>query len=603
MRRTVFCLLSFCLLFVGPALAGPKPERSRAFAVESFGEPALKSFDAHAYLQAQQELFKWLVSEKAPGAEESRLVVEPSPEDLKTLETGICESCGPDDAGRKTLVGVALAAQRSVNFQRLSTLMLRRTGSQAVSGGVARAAADGGMIWTTVLESKGATAVRVHLTGLDLPPNAELYVYNSLGEAFGPYTDQGPSATGELWSNTLSGSEAFLQLRTYGSVTRNLRFEIKNLAHIGPKFLLPSLQNPDPGRAFCNFNEPCVEDANCHNGVSAVSDARDAVAHIQFVSGAFIYICSGGLVADTDGSTQIPYFLTANHCISKNNEANSMEAFFQFETSGCGGACYNPVGAVPRTMGASILSKSKTSDYTFMQLDENAPSGSAFLGWSATAVANTNNADLYRISHPSGAPQAYSSHEVDTSAGTCGGWPRGNWIYSRDVTGATEGGSSGSPVLNANGQIVGQLTGACGFNVNDPCDSGSNATVDGAFAAYYTNILQWLDPSGGPGGGSTMHVSQITLTIQNQGPRVVGRANVTVVDDNGDPVSGASVSGSVTGAGLNLSLSGNTNNQGVATLKTPKVNSLAGATFCVTNINHGSLTYEPNDNVETCENF
>lgn len=254
-------------------------------------------------------------------------------------------------------------------------------------------------------------------------------------------------------------------------------------------------------------------------------------------------------------------------------------------------------------MGASILSKSKTSDYTFMQLSQSAPSGSAFLGWSTTAVANTNNVDLYRISHPLGAPQAYSSHEVDTSAGTCGGWPRGNWIYSRDVVGATEGGSSGSPVLNANGQIVGQLSGACGTNVNDPWNAGGNATVDGAFAAYFTQILQWLDPSGGPGGGDTMHVSQITLTIQNRGSRVVGRARVTVVDENGVAVSGASVNGSVTGAGLNLSLSGNTNNQGVATLKTPKVNSLAGATFCVDSINHGSLTYEPNDNVETCESF
>ena len=136
-------------------------------------------------------------------------------------------------------------------------------------------------------------------------------------------------------------------------------------------------------------------------------------------------------------------------------------------------------------LGSTLLSTSATSDYTFLQLDQAAPAGSTLLGWTTSAVANSNNTQLYRISHPSGAPQAYSQHQVDTSKGTCGGWPRGRWIYSHDNFGATEGGSSGSPVVNSIGEVVGQLTGACGFNVGDVCDAASNATVDGAFAAYF----------------------------------------------------------------------------------------------------------------------
>jgi hypothetical protein len=145
--------------------------------------------------------------------------------------------------------------------------------------------------------------------------------------------------------------------------------------------------------------------------------------------------------------------------------------------------------------GASILSTNSTSDYTLLQLDA-IPGGRAFLGWNTTAVAYSNGTSLYRLSHPSGAPQAYSEHSVDTSAGTCSSWPRGSWIYSRDTYGATEGGSSGSPVLDAAGEIVGQLSGGCGTNVNDVCDNVNNATVDGAFAAYYANIAAWLDPGG-----------------------------------------------------------------------------------------------------------
>jgi hypothetical protein len=86
---------------------------------------------------------------------------------------------------------------------------------------------------------------------------------------------------------------------------------------------------------------------------------------------------------------------------------------------------------------------------------------------------------------------------VDTGSPTCQGWPRGAWIYSQDQVGATEGGSSGSPVVNSSGQIVGQLTGGCGFNIGDVCDSANNWTVDGAFANYFNNVSSLLNGGGG----------------------------------------------------------------------------------------------------------
>jgi hypothetical protein len=151
-------------------------------------------------------------------------------------------------------------------------------------------------------------------------------------------------------------------------------------------------------------------------------------------------------------------------------------------------------------VGATILSHSKTNDHSLLLLSSNpvtADGTVAYLGWNSSPVAFTNGFNLYRISHPSGAPQAYSEHSVDTGAGTCSTLSRGNFIYSRDTYGATEGGSSGSPVVDGNGRVVGELYGACGTNVNDVCDSQNNATVDGAFAAYFNDVAQWLDPSGG----------------------------------------------------------------------------------------------------------
>ena len=45
------------------------------------------------------------------------------------------------------------------------------------------------------------------------------------------------------------------------------------------------------------------------------------------------------------------------------------------------------------------------------------------------------------------------------------------------------------------GDFVGQLSGGCGYNVYDVCDTVSNATVDGALAANFPEVAQWLDPS------------------------------------------------------------------------------------------------------------
>jgi len=233
---------------------------------------------------------------------------------------------------------------------------------------------------------------------------------------------------------------------------------------------------------------------------------------MQWISGPYIYMCSGGLLADSDTSTESALFLTANHCISRGKDAKSLEAFFQLTSGQCSTSC-DDVFATRRdhpsqfrTLGATIRATNRTSDYTLLELS-GLPKVFAFLGWNATPIANeATGTDLFRISHPAGAPQSYSEHVVDTSYGACSTWPRGSWIYSRDTYGATEGGSSGLPVVSAAGEVVGQLSGGCGTDVYNTCSSADNtisnseynATVDGAFAAYYADIAHILGPGGEP---------------------------------------------------------------------------------------------------------
>lgn len=478
--RNVRVIGSVLLLFRAvPALAQEAP----AFYPEAQGE-RIANKSAVADRGAAMQALAAELAGRAPSLDKARsFIVEVPLAELRAIEAA------KDDEGRLK-VGLVEAIDQLISFAPL--------GGPAF--GALKRQAGGSWIWAGVVEAPGAAALRLHFSHFDLPENAKLWIHDGAGQAYGPFDGRGPLDDRELWTPTLYGDSVRLQLEWGEGATR------RDLA--GTQLLLASAgiiterfemaRRELAGKAFCPDNADCVVGAACVSE-SAVSVARDAVAHMLFASGGYYYICSGGLLVDTDASTTIPYFLTANHCISRASEASSLETYFDYTTTCSPSSCPQPYGSPrqPDTLGATILSTNRTADYTLMRLAQ-APevnvSTVGYLGWNSTPVANTNGATLHRISHPSGSPQAYSKHSVSTSAPTCRSWPRGSWIYSRDVTGATEGGSSGSPVLNASGQVVGQLSGACGTNLNDNCDSTNNATVDGAFAAYFSSVSQYLNP-------------------------------------------------------------------------------------------------------------
>ena len=451
-------------------------------------EYASVAFDKAAALEKRAEKHAWLMSEGVARGKGAAIRADASAAEMAEIDNAP-RGLSPER------VGLTKALSVSVDFRDVTPGQLKGRTLGRPNGNMT-GTSDGGYVYTSTLSSAGATALRVRFTGFHLSDSASVYLYTENGQVFGPYTGQGPHGDGSFWSHTVMGDTVYLQLRHEGQATsddlRGTGFNVAGLGHVRPRWL-----------GFCSGNASCVENVNCSNPASAVSDARDAVAHMQWISGPYIYICTGGLVADTDQSSTTPYFLSANHCISRGKDARSLENFFQFEAPcGTSGNCDDVINTRNnhpqnlRTLGARIVHTASSTDHTLFELKESAPAGSAYLGWNATPVANSDGAALHRISHPGGAPQAYSAHQVDISAGTCSSWPRGDRIYSRDTYGATEGGSSGSPVVNSDGQIVGQLSGACGTDVYNTCNSVDNATVDGAFAAYFSEIAGVLDPQG-----------------------------------------------------------------------------------------------------------
>ena len=348
---------------------------------------------------------------------------------------------------------------------------------------------DGGYVWALSVNSDQAGGIRLHIENLALPKGVELYVYSRTGEAYGPYTGTGMDESGEFWAPAVFGREAIVQVMVpRGSSLRDVTFRITEAGIITQKAAGDLSMVPE-ATSFCG-NPDCIVDASCYSQSTSI---WNAYAKQEWISGAWIFTCTGGLLNDSN-PTLNNFFLTANHCYSKAKTAGIVSFYWWFRTSSCNGTCPINTGWPYKTTGATLRSTSRYGDYTLVTLNTAPPSGSVFLGWTSTPVAFTNGAALHRVSNPNFGPQVYSEDSVSTTAPTCSGWPRGERIYSRTTLGGTDGGSSGSPVVNASNQVVGQLSGSCGTNVGDPCDHVNNATVDGAFAYYWATVQPLLAP-------------------------------------------------------------------------------------------------------------
>jgi predicted phosphodiesterase len=101
----------------------------------------------------------------------------------------------------------------------------------------------------------------------------------------------------------------------------------------------------------------------------------------------------------------------------------------------------------------------------------------------------------------------------------------------------------------------------------------------------------------------TTHVESIVCgTAAGSRGKKYGRVTVTVCDNCGNPVSGAEVTATFTGD-FNETLAGTTNASGMTVITTTMQIKKPSYTFCVDSVTHVTLTYDSNDNGQTCNSY
>jgi len=331
---------------------------------------------------------------------------------------------------------------------------------------------DGGHLWAATIFSPDSVGQRIHFQAIDLPDGAQVVVFNAgdPAEAYGPYTDSlGPD--GDLWSATCFAERVTVECHVPPGVPRDaVTLVIDRIVHVYADF--GALLEPKAAGS-CNLDVTCYPDW---------STTASAIAGIGTIGIDGMIWCTGTLFADSIPTTDVPYFVTANHCIDSQNAASAAEIYWLYQTAECDAANPPNLTSVPRSAsGADFLagaSDANGTDFTLLQLRDTPPDGIAFAGWSSDLAAV--GADMVCIHHPSGDYKRISfGHIASTDE------------YLHEVLwdeGTTEPGSSGSPLLLPDSQLfVGQLYGGYAS-----CSTPNEPDYYGRFDLSYPLVDQWL---------------------------------------------------------------------------------------------------------------
>ena len=336
---------------------------------------------------------------------------------------------------------------------------------------------DGSQIIVLIIKSSGASGIGVHFRNFALADGEGVYVYGAAADSivFGSYTNKGPWGSGEFWSGTIAGDTAVIEFytRTGGN---GKGFEIFEISHIFTE-LDWRLRSPEPDVLYCEV------DASCYGNAE-----KNAVGRIVFNDNG-VFVCTGTLL-NNRAQDYIPYFLTANHCVSTQAVAQTVEVYWFYQTTSCNsGVLRSWVHSPP---GANLLATQSSNDFSLLRLLNNAPAGALFSGW--TSAAQSTGTAVFGLHYPGpyGPPDipSYLRRATGTITSTNADCLDSGLVngYRTDWTsGTAEEGSSGSGLWNSGGYLVGVLS--CG---PIPATCSSPSAAYSKFANFYSQIRPYV---------------------------------------------------------------------------------------------------------------
>ena len=397
----------------------------------------------------------------------------------------------------------------------------------------------GDRVWSLVIKSKDALGMAFQLDKFYLPQGSKLYFYNKdKSQILGAYTESNNNAKRVFLAGILTGDEVVIEYFEPARVKNLGSFRIFNVMHIykedGIEAAAPSnAQQRDFGSASgCNVN------INCPEGADFQTEKKSVVRIIMVLEEGMGY-CTGSLVNNTneDGT---PYVLSAYHCQS---DYTPMYDFYRFDFNFEGSDCTNPTEAPSYNsiLGATTVAGYADTDFQLFLLSQNVPIAYTpyFLGWKRDLSYRPLGAHM--IHHPQGDIKKYSKENATVVIfNNTISWDNDLVTSSRshfrmyiDI-GSFEGGSSGCPLIDNDGYLVGQLHGGTPLCTNAEAFLGRFAESWEGGGTPETRLKDWIDPT-----------NTGVMELEGLDPSLLAGNTVeisgTIYRENGNPFAGVEV--------------------------------------------------------------
>ena len=332
-------------------------------------------------------------------------------------------------------------------------------------------------VWRVGLRSENAKGMSIFFDKFYLPEGGKLFVYNPTQTiVYGAFTSENNNDENKLLIRPLSSDSVVVEYQEPLDAPFEAELHISLATHefrIVNEFMASNECTP-----------VIVDQANTEK-------IRKSVCLLYMVGTTTASWGSGALINNPDHK---PYVYTAGHNLTSEYLATKTVYYFNYEVPAVD---TNFQGARQFTIsGSTLISRDDEIDFALAELNKMPPADYRpyLAGWTRSSAPK---APYTCIQHPTGDIKKISY--VNTISVSYFNNPSINkyWWVKRWADGITQAGSSGSPLFDADGYIIGELTGGSSF-----CDKPVNDYFCQFTAAwdYYSDkakqIACYLDPKG-----------------------------------------------------------------------------------------------------------
>ena len=356
---------------------------------------------------------------------------------------------------------------------------------------------DGTRIWTLTIQSEGAYSLNFRLENVTFPQGGQLFVYNKdYSHIIGKFDRRNVSDSRTLPIQPVSGETVILEYSEPANAEFEGNFIITEVNHDYRDFL-----RNEPGTDMSGFD--CMPDVLCEDVDTDL--IRSTV--LLIIDGTTS--CSGTLINNAEESED-SYVLTATHCLNLDipitkpleyyvDKASTVIAFFNYNRTICGTSMKGTeemsiAGSYPQV----IMEK---RDIALLEFHDRPPRyfNVYYAGWNL--LLDGADYPFFNLHHPRGAVKKYGEYDKRLNLVS---YPdlfdrNTHWKVQPWTIGSTAGGSSGSPLFDRNGLVVGGLSGGESDCLGSVSDSGADYFFSLAKAWKIDNEMGQLETFLDPG--------------------------------------------------------------------------------------------------------